>query len=237
MRRLFTALLMLLTAALVITPLLVSAGNAEQTCGAGVVHLVQRGENLFRISLRYGTSMSAIASANGIANIHRIYAGQQLIIPCATGQQTFSQPILYVTPVAPIVPITTTVQTTGGAPTIAQIGSPNVDCSRFRATSPLDGLANGSNVFYWDAAPGATSYRVNIYNLELGGALMASYETSGVLTRLQADASDGAVGGGFHFAWEVQAMVSDHIACSSPRLAMLRSIAPTPVPTTAPVVP
>lgn len=234
MRRLFIALLILL----IITPVLVFAGNAEQTCGTNVVHLVQQGENLFRISLRYGTSMNAIANANGIVNIHRIYAGQQLIIPCATTttQQPFSPSVLYITPQPLIIPVATVVQT-GGAPTIAQLGSPNVDCSRFRATSPLDGLANGSNVFYWDAAPGATSYRVNIYNLELGGALMASYETSGVLTRLQGDVSDGAVGGGFHFAWEVQAMVSDHIACSSPRLAMLRSLAPTAVPTTAPAVP
>jgi len=233
MRRLFIALLMFLVAALVVTPLLVFAGNAEQTCGTGVVHLVQPGENLFRISLRYGTTMSAIANANGIVNIHRIYAGQQLFIPCATTSQTY-QPLLYVTPLPSAVPLANTLPTTGGAPTIAQLGSPNVDCSRFRATSPLDGLANGSNVFYWDPAPGATSYRVNIYNLELGGALMASYETSGVLTHLQGDVSDGTVGGGFHFAWEVQAMVSDHIACSSPRLAMLRSLAPTPVPTTAP---
>ncbi len=46
-----------------------------------IVHVVQRGENLFRISLRYGVSMDAIAAANGIVNPHHIYAGQRLIIP------------------------------------------------------------------------------------------------------------------------------------------------------------
>jgi len=46
-----------------------------------VTHVVQGGENLFRIALRYGTTVQAIASANGIANPARIYAGQTLTIP------------------------------------------------------------------------------------------------------------------------------------------------------------
>jgi LysM repeat protein len=44
-------------------------------------HLVQRGENLFRISLRYGVNMYTLARVNGIVNINLIYAGQVLIIP------------------------------------------------------------------------------------------------------------------------------------------------------------
>jgi LysM repeat protein len=45
------------------------------------VHIVQPGENLYRISLRYGTTVQAIAAANGIVNVNLIYAGQQLVIP------------------------------------------------------------------------------------------------------------------------------------------------------------
>lgn len=48
-------------------------------CNA-VVHVVQRGENLFRIALRYGTTVSAIARANRIANAALIYSGQRLTI-------------------------------------------------------------------------------------------------------------------------------------------------------------
>jgi len=51
-----------------------------------VKHTVQRGENLFRIALRYGTTVQAIASANGIANPARIYAGQELVIPTSGDQ-------------------------------------------------------------------------------------------------------------------------------------------------------
>jgi len=48
--------------------------------------VIQWGENLIRIALRYGTTVEAIASANGIANRARIYAGQVLIIPSPGGQ-------------------------------------------------------------------------------------------------------------------------------------------------------
>nr|HID12818.1 LysM domain-containing protein [Anaerolineae bacterium] len=51
-----------------------------------ITHVVQRGENLFRIALRYGTTVEAIANANGIANPARIYAGQVLLIPSPGAQ-------------------------------------------------------------------------------------------------------------------------------------------------------
>jgi len=44
-------------------------------------HIVQAGENLFRIALRYGTTVDAIAQANGITNAALIYVGQVLTIP------------------------------------------------------------------------------------------------------------------------------------------------------------
>jgi LysM repeat protein len=44
-------------------------------------YTVQPGDNLYRISLRFGKSMQAIATANNITNFNRIFAGQVLIIP------------------------------------------------------------------------------------------------------------------------------------------------------------
>ena len=44
-------------------------------------HTVVRGENLYRISLRYGVNMWSIVNANSIANPNLIYAGQVLCIP------------------------------------------------------------------------------------------------------------------------------------------------------------
>ncbi len=51
------------------------------TLGAPIVHTVQRGENLFRIALRYNTTVEAVAAANGIRNPQLIYVGQKLTIP------------------------------------------------------------------------------------------------------------------------------------------------------------
>ncbi len=44
-------------------------------------HVVQPGENLFRISLRYGTTINVLMALNGISNPNRIFAGQVLRLP------------------------------------------------------------------------------------------------------------------------------------------------------------
>ena len=45
------------------------------------IHVVQKGETLFRIAQQYGTTVEAIAQANGITDVTRIAVGQRLIIP------------------------------------------------------------------------------------------------------------------------------------------------------------
>lgn len=48
---------------------------------SGMVHVVQRGDTMYSIARTYGTTVWAIASANGIANPNRIFVGQRLRIP------------------------------------------------------------------------------------------------------------------------------------------------------------
>ena len=50
-----------------------------------IVHVVQPGENLYRISLKYNVPVQTIAQANGITNVNLIYVGQRLVIPGTTG--------------------------------------------------------------------------------------------------------------------------------------------------------
>ncbi len=57
---------------------------------SSTVHIVRPGENLFRIALRYGVTVDALAAANGLSNVSRIYVGQRLVIP--TGGSTGSPP-------------------------------------------------------------------------------------------------------------------------------------------------
>lgn len=182
----------------------------ECPSGTTIVHVVSPGENLFRIGLRYRTGMGAIMQANALTNPQVIYAGQKLTIPCGvdTGLPSIPQPII---------------------PTSSQTTLIPVDCSRFRATSPLDGLPYGMVTFYWDAAPGATGYRVNVFNEdEKGGALVGSFAAQGTNTSLTADLSIESVGYGFSFAWEVQALYNGQVACASLRYTVPRQARPAP---------
>ncbi len=52
---------------------------------SAVTYIVQPGDNLFRIALRYNTSTQAIAQANSLAS-YFVYSGQRLIIPAAGAQ-------------------------------------------------------------------------------------------------------------------------------------------------------
>jgi LysM repeat protein len=58
---------------------------AQPALAQGQVHIVQRGETLYSIAARYGTTSQAIASANGLRNPSLIYAGQRLVIPTGSG--------------------------------------------------------------------------------------------------------------------------------------------------------
>lgn len=51
-----------------------------------VIHVVEAGETLAGIARQYGTTVEAIAEANGIADVSRIDVGQQLIIPTTAGE-------------------------------------------------------------------------------------------------------------------------------------------------------
>ena len=53
----------------------------EEESVDGSTYVVQRGDNLFRIALRFGLTTSELAEANGIANPSLIFVGQVLTIP------------------------------------------------------------------------------------------------------------------------------------------------------------
>ncbi len=55
------------------------AQNTQQ-----VTHIVQPGENLFRIALRYGVDMQELSALNSIDDARSIYSGQELLIPGLT---------------------------------------------------------------------------------------------------------------------------------------------------------
>lgn len=138
MRRFMLILTLLVT--------MLSASMVVQAQDEPVVHVVQSGENLFRIAIRYGVTVDAIASANGISNPALIFVGQQLTIPGATG----------VTPTQPPTdpqPPTTPVPPTGDATTYTvQAGDSLSSIARRFGTSYLaiasaNGIANPNLIF------------------------------------------------------------------------------------------
>lgn len=100
-----------------------------------------------------------------------------------------------------------------------------VDCGPFKPTSPLDGLNYGMNTFYWDAAPGATSYRVNVQ-----GA--GSKDVTAPTTTVNFDIS--SAGFAPQLTWSVDALYNGVVVCSSQSVTIPRQWAPPPPPTVPP---
>lgn len=207
-------------------------------CGPGVTYLVRPGDNLFRIALNHGTTMQAVAAANGIYNYTLVYAGSVLSIPCASGGYTppaYNPPPVYNPPVwqppvyQPPVWQPPVWYPPVYVPTPVPVYNPPVyyppyyvNCGALVGTSPLEGMAYGDQTFYWNPAQGATSYRVNVYNVETGGGRVLSVDVPSTRTNTVLNVG-GAAGGGLRFAWDVQALVSDHVVCTSPRYTMFRA--------------
>jgi len=74
----------LLAGTLLWMPMLINAQDVvAETPAELTIHVVQRGENLFRIARRYGLSTQELADLNGIANVSNILVGQRLLVPAA----------------------------------------------------------------------------------------------------------------------------------------------------------
>ncbi len=187
----------------------------------GVYHTVLAGQNLFRISLRYGVSMNAIASANNIADVRRIYAGQKLYIPCSGGTTpgtTTGTTTTTTTTTTTVTTVTTIVVTT----TPVAPGTTGVNCTGFRATSPLDGLTSGDNTFYWDPPKSGTVTSYQVYVLNDKGQLVAGFTAPGGITRTRGNMSVSAVGRGINFSWYVVALNNGQEICRTQTVTLRR---------------
>jgi LysM repeat protein len=62
-----------------------SSGGAPPSAAGGQIYVVRPGDSVSAIAYRYGTTVAAVANANGLANASTIYAGQRLRIPSGGG--------------------------------------------------------------------------------------------------------------------------------------------------------
>jgi LysM repeat protein len=65
-----------------------AAPTAVPPASGTIYHTVQAGENLYRISIRYGVTVEAIMAANGITDARSLKVGQVLLIPVGGGGTT-----------------------------------------------------------------------------------------------------------------------------------------------------
>ncbi len=134
MRRL---LLILILGLLVVIPTTRSLAQAPAT-----TYTVQQGDNLYRISLRFGVTIAALQQANGISNANLIYVGQVLQIP-AGGAPHVGTPV----PGTPVPPNSTPVPTPAGGQVGTYIVQPGDTLSkiaaRFGTTYLAIAAANG----------------------------------------------------------------------------------------------
>ena len=81
-RRIITAAWIIASVALPLAGMVaISQGVVALAPADSITHVVQSGETLTAIALRYGVTVDEIVGANGLANPDRIYVGQTLVIP------------------------------------------------------------------------------------------------------------------------------------------------------------
>jgi LysM repeat protein len=121
-----------------------TAASAQETAQAAQsTYVVQPGDTLFRLSLRFNTSVAALAAANNITNVNLIFAGQTLVIPGGGG-----------TPPTPVPGQPTPVPCTpgtGGTYVVVRGDTLASIAARFGTTYPalaqLNGIANPNLIF------------------------------------------------------------------------------------------
>lgn len=65
----------------VVSLLLFNVVEAQDGQSNVTIHVVQRGENLYRISLQYGVTMAELIELNGLADPTNMQVGQRILIP------------------------------------------------------------------------------------------------------------------------------------------------------------
>ncbi len=81
-QRLVPVLVVVVMLALLIAPLTTIVAPLQEAAPPGCTqtYVVQRGDTLSSIAMRFQTTVAKLAALNGIANVNRIYAGQTLCV-------------------------------------------------------------------------------------------------------------------------------------------------------------
>ncbi len=166
--------------------------------GGTIYHTVQPNENLFRISLRYNTTVQTLMALNGMYNPDMIYLGQQLLIQGESGASTS----------APAQPIRTRPYTVQAGARLGYIAS--YYGATVEALSALNNIVNPELIFIGQTlvVPGAAPIPVPvqpiIHTVQPGEMLSSIAARYGVNMWLIADANGLS---NINFIWMGQRLV------------------------------
>lgn len=193
---------------------------AAPTDQGGTVHVVAVGETLSAIATRYGTTIAALTSANGLSSSNFIYVGQRLTIPGAAGQSSGSAATTGVHVVGYGESLTsialrygTTVWALAAANNLA---NPNFVYSGQRLTIPGAGAATATS------APAATTSGVHV--VQVGQTLASIAARYGVTANAIASAN-GIVNANFIYVGQRLTIPGAAAAAAKPPAAPSTSIA------------
>ncbi|MNI75013.1 lipoprotein NlpD [compost metagenome] len=65
------------------TPAPTPKPQPEKPAKDNVVYVVKKGDNLYRIGLKYGVDWRKLVTANAIKDVHNLKVGQKIIIPAS----------------------------------------------------------------------------------------------------------------------------------------------------------
>lgn len=170
----------------------------------------------FTLNIPFNQDGGAAGNATGLRPIND--NERQFLAPIASG---LSPSLLYTAFTVPsqadVNAVLAQINGAAGSQIVSGPAAGQAECSRFKPTSPLSNMPLGVTPFFWDAAPGATTYRINLFS---NGSIMNSIETSASSTTLQIDTA--SFGDGSNFSWSIDALVNGQLACSSGRVSVVR---------------
>jgi LysM repeat protein len=145
------------------TPLVTSTATQISSGGTtGNVYVVQRGDTLTNLAIRYGTTINTLVQLNGITNPNNIFVGQRLQLPSGTGA-----------PVPTATPQPLPTATSGGViPTPTRTGT-NPNSGQTYVVQPYDSLYRLSIRFNVSIVALARANNITNYNyIQIGQVLV-----------------------------------------------------------------
>ncbi|MFQ5812364.1 MAG: LysM peptidoglycan-binding domain-containing protein [Anaerolineae bacterium] len=154
--------------------LIPSAADSPPPPLSSQIHIVQAGETLTRIASRYGTTVSAIAAANDLADPSLIFVGQRLVIPGSATSAPLPSPFVAVElkphPVIQGQTLAIKVQTAGPVSLAGSFTSTGLSASTSTGLSASDHRPLtfvGESSPYWALVGIRATAQVGPYSLEL----------------------------------------------------------------------